>query len=112
MSMAIEPLNAFEHSSEARMVLSGFRHLYETQLKAERKSAKTIAVYHYALTKFEKWWDEIHEEPAVLAGFTALNVRLFLVAAQSGPSGPGTPTWTARRRRSSPARRSTNTSAA
>ena len=42
MTMAIDRLNAFERRSEARLALSGFRHLYETQLKSERKSPKTI----------------------------------------------------------------------
>lgn len=91
LTMAVAPLGAFERREEANLALSGYRRLYETQLRSERKSPKTIDAYNYALTKFENYFTTENGRPATLADFTVLQVRLFLVAAQSRPKWEGHP---------------------
>src|SRR5438046_1638179 len=89
--MNVEPLGSFERRPEATLALSGYRRLYFTQLKAERKSPNTIDSYDYALTKFERWFEAEHGRAASLADFSVLLVRLFLVGVQERPMWEGHP---------------------
>lgn len=76
MAMSVDQLGSFERREEAKLALAGYRRLYETQLRAERKSPKTIEVYRYVLEPFERWFQGEHRRPPVL------RVRLVLVAGQ------------------------------
>ena len=66
----------------AATALKGYLRLYETQLKAERKAAKTIEAYFYVLGKFQRWLDAEQGRAGVLGDVTAPTARTFLVAAQ------------------------------
>jgi site-specific recombinase XerD len=83
---------AFESGPDEALPLFGFRRLYQTQLKSERKAAKTIAAYDYVLARFESWFTQANGRAPTLADFTVLQVRLFLVAAQEKPKWDGHPT--------------------
>ena len=67
MAMSVDPLGSFERRQEAKLALAGYRKLYETQLRAERKSPKTIEVYRYVLERFERWFQAENGRAPVLA---------------------------------------------
>ena len=45
MAMSVDPLGSFDRREEAKLALAGYRKLYQTQLRAERKSPKAIQIY-------------------------------------------------------------------
>ncbi len=55
--------NAPDGRGGAELPLLGFRRLYETQLRSERKSPKTLEAYDYALGKFETWFSHAYGGP-------------------------------------------------
>jgi hypothetical protein len=65
-------------SPRAALPLARYVRLYEAQLRAERKSPKTITVYGAALGRFSRWFEREHGEPPSLSDFSKDNVRLFL----------------------------------
>jgi site-specific recombinase XerD len=79
-------------SGDAPLPLKGFLRLYETDLRAERRTAKTIATYGYVLAKFSQWYTAEYGEAPTLAAMTVTQVRLFLVAVQEKPKWQGHPT--------------------
>jgi site-specific recombinase XerD len=72
--------------------LAGFYRLYEAQLRAERKSPKTIRIYNEALGKFARWFEASYSRPAVLGDFNAVEARLFLADALGRRKYEGHPT--------------------
>ncbi|HLF08320.1 MAG TPA: tyrosine-type recombinase/integrase [Dehalococcoidia bacterium] len=54
-------------TGQEALPLAGFYRLYEAQLRAERKSAKTIRIYFDGLGKFGKWFEATYGRPATLA---------------------------------------------
>lgn len=76
--------------------LRGFFRLYETNLKAERKTPKTITVYRYVLTKFADWFERASGRAPLLSDLSSSQVRTFLVAVQETPKWHGHPTLDSR----------------
>jgi hypothetical protein len=54
-------------TGQESLPLAGFYRLYEAQLRAERKSAKTIKIYNEVLGKFKGWFERTYGRQAVLA---------------------------------------------
>ena len=85
-------------TGQASLPLAGFYRLYESQLRAERKSAKTIKNYNEALGKFKRWFEEAYGRPPALADLNVVEVRLFLGDALGRRKYEGTPPWRGRPR--------------
>ena len=79
-------------TGQENLPLAGFYRLYEAQLRAERKSAKTIKNYNEALGKFKKWFEESYGRPAALADLNVVEARLFLADALGRRKHEGHPT--------------------
>ena len=90
--MSMKRTRLIELPEDADLPLKGFVRLYETNLRAERKTPKTIAVYNYVLHKFIDWFAEEYQRTPSLADITATQARLFLVYAQEKPKWQGHPT--------------------
>ncbi|MHB8576246.1 MAG: tyrosine-type recombinase/integrase [Dehalococcoidia bacterium] len=88
----MRPVRDPQADGNTALPLKGFIRLYETDLKAERKTAKTIATYGYVLTKFSQWYTAEYGAAPTLSTVTAVQVRLFLVAVQDKPKWQGHPT--------------------
>jgi site-specific recombinase XerD len=71
--------------------LKGYLRLYETQLRSERKAAKTIQAYFYVLGKFSRWLEAELDRPPRLGDLSLINARSFLVAAQEKTRWDGHP---------------------
>jgi site-specific recombinase XerD len=78
--------------NELRLLpLKGFVRLYETTLRAERKTPKTISIYDYVLGKFIGWFTAEYQRAPSLGDFTATQARLFFVMVQDKPKWEGHP---------------------
>lgn len=75
----------------ASLPLKGYFRLYEAQLRAERKSPRTIEAYQYSLGKFAQWCERAFGTAPTLEQFNREQVRLFLVDAQDKPKWDGHP---------------------
>ena len=91
MAVSTDPFTTLDPQGGATLPLLGYRRLYETQLRSERKSPKTLEAYDYVLGKFEAWFSGAYGRPPTLADLTVIQVRLFLVAAQEKPKWRGHP---------------------
>lgn len=88
MTMFTPPSPAFPGSDQA---LTGYIRLYAAQLRAERKSPKTIDLYTYCLEKFRGWYLEVEGVEPTLGDFTVVRVRLFLADRMDRPKYQGHP---------------------
>jgi site-specific recombinase XerD len=80
-----------EQRTDASLPLKGYVRLYEVHLRAEQKTAKTIEIYQYVLTRFLAWYETTHGVAPTLDQFTGDQVRFFLVDAQDKPRWDGHP---------------------
>lgn len=72
--------------------LAGYVRLYDAQLRSERKSARTIQAYDYALERFRRWFEGCEQRPPALGDLTILQVRVFLADTMERPKWEGHPT--------------------
>ncbi|HEU0075743.1 MAG TPA: tyrosine-type recombinase/integrase [Dehalococcoidia bacterium] len=79
-------------TGQGSLPLAGFDRLYEAQLRAERKSAKTIRIYYDALGNFARWFEASYGRPATLADVNVVETRLFLGDALGRQKYVGHPT--------------------
>jgi integrase/recombinase XerC/integrase/recombinase XerD len=79
-------------TGQEALPLAGFYRLYEAQLRAERKSAKTIRIYFDGLGKFRDWLEASYGRQATLADVNAVEARLFLGDALERQKYVGHPT--------------------
>lgn len=73
------PCPAGQRPRRLALPLKGYLRLHEANLRAERKTPKTIAVYGWLLGKFVQWFTTEHGRAPVLGDSTGAAVRFFLM---------------------------------